>query len=186
MPISVQVQHANLDLKCIFLLDYTLADINSTRFIGLRFTVHRCVRCMKIICLLFQYTLEMCHFYEQNGLLGCIARQVLCPPMVTRTYNKSSPGEYTPLVETVLPPRLSLRSFAGHQNIVYMLVGMGLAWVFGFGPTTFFFVLLFLWLFYVLLKACLQSWFGSSHRSATVEAFPSPSPMNQSDVFPGL
>jgi sphingomyelin phosphodiesterase 4 len=132
------------------------------------------------------YTLEMCHFYEQNGLLGCIARQVLCPPMVTRTYNKSNPGEYTPLVETVLPPRLSLRSFASHQTIVYMLMGVGLSWVFGYGPITFLFVMLFLWLFYVILKACLQSWFGSNHRSATVQAFPSPSPMNQSDIFPGL
>lgn len=106
--------------------------------------------------------------------------------MITHTYNKSSPGEYTPRVETVLPPRLSLRSFASHQIIVYMLVGMGLAWMFGYGPTTFFFVLLILWLFYVLLKAFLQSWFGSSNHSATVEAFPSPSPMNQSDIFPGL
>jgi len=186
MGISVQVQHANLDLKCIFLMDCTLADTNSTRFMGLRVTVHRCVLCMKIVCLLFQYALEMCHFYEQNGLLGSIARQVLCPPMVTRTYNKSSPGEYTPLVETVLPPRLSLRSFGSHQTIVYMFVGMGLALVFGYRLTTFFFVLLFLWLFYVLLKACLKSWFGSSHHSATVEAFPSPSPMNQSDIFPGM
>lgn len=152
---------------------------------GLRFIVHRCVRCLKIVCLLFQYTLEMCHFYEQNGLLGCIARQVLHPPMVTRTYNKSSPGEYTPRVETVLPPRLSLRSFASHRTIAYMLVGMGLAWMFGYGPTTFFFFLLVLWLFCVLLKACLQSWFGSSHHSATVEAYPSPSRLNQSDIFPG-
>lgn len=146
----------------------------------------RCIRCLKNIWLLLQYTLEMCHLYDQNGLLGCIARQVLCPPMITRTYNKSSPGEYTPLVETVLPPRLSLRSFASHRSLVYMLVGVGLAWVFGYGPTTFFFVLLFLWLFYVLLKACLQSWFGSSQRSATVEAFLSPSPINQSDVFSDL
>jgi hypothetical protein len=102
--------------------------------------------------------------------------------MITRTYNKSSPGEYTPRAEMVLPPRLSLRSFASHRTIVYTLVGMGLAWVFGYGPTTFFFVLLFLWLFYVLLKACLQSWFGSGHHNITVEAFPSPSPINQRDL----
>jgi len=122
----------------------------------------------------------MCHFYEQNGLLGCIARQVLCPPMITRTYDKSSPSGYTPCVEMLLPPRLSLRSFASHQVIVYMLLGMGLAWMFGYGPAAFFFVLFSLWLFCVLLKAILELVFGSAHQNVTVEALPSP--VNQSDM----
>jgi hypothetical protein len=122
----------------------------------------------------------MCHLYEQRGLLGCIARQVLHPPMITRTYDKSNPCEYTPRVEMVLPPRLSLRSFASHRTIVYMLVGMGLAWVFGYGPTAIIFFLLFLWLFYVSLKAVFEPWFGSTQQNITVEALPSP--INQSDV----
>jgi hypothetical protein len=129
---------------------------------------------------LLQYTLEMCHLYEQRGLLGCIARQVLCPPMITRTYDKSSRREYTPRMEVVLPPRLSLRSFASHHTIAYLLVGMGLAWMFGYGPTAFIFVLLSFWLFYVLLKAVLEPWFGSTHNSVTVEALRSP--INQSDL----
>jgi hypothetical protein len=124
----------------------------------------------------------MCHLYEQNGLLGCVARQILCPPTVTRTYDKSHPGEYTSRIEMVLPPRLSLRSFASHRTIVYMLVGMGLAWLFGYGPLAFFFVLFMLWMFYVLLKAIFEPWLGSTHHSATAEALPPPSPINQSDV----
>jgi thiosulfate reductase cytochrome b subunit len=100
--------------------------------------------------------------------------------MITRTYDKSSPCEYTPRVEMVLPPRLSLRSFASHRAIAYLLVGMGLAWVFGYGPSAFMFVLLSLWLFFVLLKAVLEPWFGSTHHNVTVEALPSP--INQSDM----
>ncbi|KDR21935.1 Sphingomyelin phosphodiesterase 4 [Zootermopsis nevadensis] len=126
------------------------------------------------------YTLEMCHLYEQRGLLGCIARQLLCPPMITRAYDKNSTSEYAPRVEMVLPPRLSLRSFASHRTIAYLLVGMGLAWVFGYGPAAFIFILLFLCLFCMLLKAVLEPWFGSTHRSVTVDALPSP--INQSDM----
>ncbi|XP_023727269.1 sphingomyelin phosphodiesterase 4 isoform X8 [Cryptotermes secundus] len=128
------------------------------------------------------YTLEMCYFYEQNGLLGCIARQVLCPPTVTRTYDKSHPGEYKSRTEKVLPPRLSLRSFASHRTIVYMLVGMGLSWLSGYGLTAFFFVLLIFWMFFVLFKAVLEPWLGSTHHSATTEALPSPSPTSQSNM----
>jgi hypothetical protein len=62
-----------------------------------------------------------------------------------------------------------------------MLVGMGLPWLFGYGLTAFF-VLLILWMFYVFLKAVLEAWFGSTHHSATAEALPSPSPINQSDM----
>jgi hypothetical protein len=124
----------------------------------------------------------MYHFYEQNGLLGCIARQVLCPPTITLTYDKSHPGEYTSRVEMVLPPRLSLRSFASHRTIVYMLVGMGLAWLFGYGLTAYFFVVLILWMVCVLLKAVLEPWFGSTHHGAAAEELPSPSPINQSDM----
>jgi hypothetical protein len=125
----------------------------------------------------------MCHFYyEQNGLLGCIARQILCPPTVTRTYDKSHPGEYTSRVETVLPPRLSLRSFATYQTVVLVLVLMGLVWLLGYGPLSFFSVLLILWIFYVLPKAVLEAWSGSTRHSAIAATLPSPSPINYSDV----
>jgi hypothetical protein len=63
-----------------------------------------------------------------------------------------------------------------------MLVGMGLSWLLGYGLTAFFFVLLISWMFYVLLKAVLEPWYGSTHHSATAEALPSPSPINQSDM----
>ncbi|XP_069703883.1 sphingomyelin phosphodiesterase 4 isoform X2 [Periplaneta americana] len=125
------------------------------------------------------YTLEMCHLYEQRGLLGCMARQVLRPPMVARSYDKSKPGGYSPRVEVVLPPRLSLRGFASHRTIVYMLLGMGLAWMLGYGPSAFFFLIFCAWLFIVFVRALLEPWLGSTHQSIDADTSLSPSDRNE-------
>jgi hypothetical protein len=63
-----------------------------------------------------------------------------------------------------------------------MLGVLGLAWLVGLGPLSLFFVLLILWMFYVLPKAVLESWSGSTHHSAIAEALPSQSPTNHGDV----
>ncbi|PSN42218.1 hypothetical protein C0J52_11255 [Blattella germanica] len=110
------------------------------------------------------YTLEMCHLYEHRGLLGCIARQVLSPPMVARTFDKSKPG-FSPQVETILPPRLSLRSFASHKSIVYLLIGLLFCWLLGYGLATYVVILLIFWIVWTFLKVLYESIFGRNiHR----------------------
>ena len=114
---------------------------------------------------MFQYTLEMCHLYEHSGILGYVARQVLLPPMVARTYNKSKPG-FSPRVEVILPPRLSLRTLASHRTVMYTSLGMFCSWIFGYGASTFLFVVFFLWFILVLIKAIFEPLFGDSfHQS---------------------
>nr|CAD7457012.1 unnamed protein product [Timema tahoe] len=57
------------------------------------------------------YSVEMVSLYHRQDFLGRLARQVLQPTQTIRTYDKS-PGCYARLVETVLPPRISLRRLA--------------------------------------------------------------------------
>ncbi|XP_063239013.1 sphingomyelin phosphodiesterase 4 [Bacillus rossius redtenbacheri] len=108
------------------------------------------------------YGVEIFNVYHRGDVWGRIARQFLQPPLRIRVYDKSASHCGSPLVEEVLPPRLSLRSLANRWTAA-RLAGFLLAawWALGWGPFTSAVLLLAACLAWASARALLAPLFAS-------------------------
>ncbi|CAG2059135.1 unnamed protein product [Timema podura] len=110
------------------------------------------------------YSVEMVSLYHRQDFLGRLARQVLQPTQTIRTYDKS-PGCYARLVETVLPPRISLRRLASKplaaSFLAYLFV---VCYMFDWTFVAAIFVVILGWFAVILVKAVFEPFFSTQQQ----------------------
>nr|CAD7593781.1 unnamed protein product [Timema genevievae] len=110
------------------------------------------------------YSVEMVSLYHRQDFLGRLARQVLQPTQTIWTYDKS-PGCYARLVETVLPPRISLRRLASKplaaSFLAYLFV---VCYMFDWTFVAAIFVVLLGWFAVILVKAVFEPFFSTQQQ----------------------
>ena len=106
-------------------------------------------------CISFQYGEFINRLYHRRGYFGNFARQFIRPPTVAYTYDKTLPGR--PLrVPKQLPARISLRSLANHQFLVFAVVGLFTSKIFGYSAFVFTMFACFVTFLYYSLRALFQ------------------------------
>lgn len=104
--------------------------------------------------------------YHRRDLYGTIARQLIEPPRLIYSYEKTIHGCVSPRVQKLLPPRISLRYFASHKFIYCFIIGIIIGRIFGYD--TFFTIILgsLLIATVIFIKGVFEYEFRGSH-SAT-------------------
>lgn len=123
-----------------------------------------------------KYKDEMATLYYREDFFGRLCRQILCSPLVIKTYDKSVKTRFTPLVEHLLPPRLSLRYFAGMRFLSYISILAFVFWLRGYHPIVLILVAFCFWTLYVLVRAIFEPLTRSTDRQTPMQS------MNVSDV----
>ncbi|EDS26945.1 conserved hypothetical protein [Culex quinquefasciatus] len=123
--------------------DPALLPIQSTEFTFLVRFLHQCSAKLN-----FMFSAEMSELYHRPDLCGKLSRQILAPPMVTQTFDKSL--GYCTLKRDQLGPRICLRGLASYKS-AFVIVASFLAGYLMFNAPSYGFMLLvtvtFLYLF---------------------------------------
>lgn len=93
-----------------------------------------------------KYARELEIYYQRNDLIGIIARNVLEPPRLHQTFEKSRGTSH--LVENQLNPRINLRWIASYRTIIFIILSLIFGkLIFGQSLTGLFFMIFFKLLF---------------------------------------
>lgn len=106
-------------------------------------------------CILFQYRPVIYRLYNDSTFLGKIAKQIITPPMTVYKYDKSQGGK-SPRIAVYLPPRISLRAFASHKFLAYLIIGLTISHLLGYHSIFVIVSVIFIWFIYICFKALLQ------------------------------
>lgn len=101
------------------------------------------------------YSHEMNVYWYRNNFLGKIARAILMPPMVVRTFDKSA--GYSVLREQTLGPRITLRFIAAYRTIAIILLSFFIGYVFFSAPSFGFFLLIAFLILYILVMSLIRN-----------------------------
>lgn len=91
----------------------------------------------------FQYLPEISRLYYREDLVGQFSRQIILRPRTIHRYDKSKPG--SPRIREHLPPRISLRRFANHQFLAYVVIFILLAKFFNYSLVSLSFYVFLIW-----------------------------------------
>ncbi|XP_015603161.1 sphingomyelin phosphodiesterase 4 isoform X2 [Cephus cinctus] len=108
-----------------------------------------------------KYRYEFTAVYNRNDFVGRLVRQILQPPTVVKKLPKRTTHGFSSSYEERIPPRISLRRFASHSFVTVMFLGMFSFWLIGYGITTFFGLVLCIWILYVIARATCEPWIRS-------------------------
>uniref|UniRef100_A0A1Q3F087 Putative sphingomyelin phosphodiesterase 4-like isoform x1 n=1 Tax=Culex tarsalis TaxID=7177 RepID=A0A1Q3F087_CULTA len=127
--------------------DPALLPIQSTEFTFLVRFLHQCSAKLN-----FMFGAEMNDLYNRNDLCGKLSRQILAPPMVTQTFDKSL--GFCLLRQDQLGPRICLRALASYKS-AFVIVASFLFGYLMFNAPSYGFMLLVTVTFLVLFVKAL-------------------------------
>ncbi|GJQ83344.1 hypothetical protein Trydic_g18129 [Trypoxylus dichotomus] len=112
--------------------------------------------------------------YYRNDFIGKFSRQIILPPMTIHRYDKTQ--FRSPRVSEYLPPRISLRKFASHQFIAYLIMGILISKFFSYSVAAFLFFAFVFWFIITCIKAFRDTSLNHecpiySHESSLNESF---------------
>lgn len=99
----------------------------------------------------FQFHDELDRYWHRKDIVGKLSRQLLLPPMVAQTFDKSS--GVSVLKQTELPPRVCLRSLASISSVSLSTISLFLGYLLWGAPSYGLFLLLFFAFIVIFLKA---------------------------------
>lgn len=100
---------------------------------------------------------EMNDLWNRNDLWGKLSRQILCPPMVSQTFDKSQ--GVCMLKQDNLGPRICLRVLASYKSAFVIVFSFFLGYLFFNAPSYGFMMLVSTTFFYLLIKSLLSDLF---------------------------
>lgn len=93
--------------------------------------------------------------WNRDDFWGYVSREVLQRPLRIQTYVKDATSHQN-VVNTDLPPRLSLRRFGSHVAVVWISVGYIVLRLFSYSGIFYLLILIIMWSLFVISKASLK------------------------------
>lgn len=97
---------------------------------------------------------EIDQYWHRRDFKGRLARQVLLPPMIAQTFDKST--GVSELKSTELPPRICLRSLASYKSVCMVMVSLLLGYFLWHAPSYGLFLLILAATIQVFVKAMVH------------------------------
>lgn len=120
--------------------------------VGFFFLYTNYIWSIKILSLQFHRQLN--DYWHRNDVVGRMVRQLLYPPMVVHSFDKSR--GYSRAIEDRLPARVNLRFLASYQSLVLLLVSFAVGQLMFGAPSYGFFALILCTFVYTLLMSFIN------------------------------